>query len=271
MSRAPLIDTHAHLTDTRFVGDIDSVLERAQQAGLVSALIVGTSAATSRSVLELCSLHAWLYPAVGLHPCHLLDEPIELAWPAIEQMARLPEVRALGETGLDNYWKEVPLQLQKESLIRHLDLARELGKPVVLHCREAADDLLPLLEDRALRLGPVRGVLHSFAGTAEEARRGLAAGLHLSFSGMITYPKNESLRAVAATVPADRLLIETDAPYLSPQAWRSKRNEPAYVAATCEALARCRGQSLAEVAQQTTANARALFRMDPQTDRDLPK
>ena len=270
MSRAPLIDTHAHLTDTRFEGEIATVLERAQKAGVVSALIVGTSAATSQSVLELCSRHAWLYPAVGLHPCHLLDEPIELAWPAIEQMARLPVVRAIGETGLDNYWKEVPLLLQQESLIRHLDLARELGKPVVLHCREAANDLLPMLEDRAQRLGPVLGVLHSFAGTAEEARRGLAAGLHLSFSGMITYPKNEALREVAATVPADRLLIETDAPYLSPQAWRSKRNEPAYVAATCEALARCRGQSVAEVARQTTANARALFKMDPQSDPDRP-
>lgn len=266
----PLIDTHAHLADAKFAEDIEDVLQRARQAGVVALLIVGTSVSTSRSVLELCSRHPGLFPTVGLHPCHLLDEPFEDAWLEIEQMARLPSVRALGETGLDNYWKEVPPDLQQKSLIRHLELARQLGKPVVLHCREAADDLLPILEDQASRFGPISGVLHSFAGTEEEARRGLAAGLHLSFSGMITYPKNEMLRQVAASVPDDRLLIETDAPYLAPQTWRSKRNEPAYVWATCETLARCRGQKMSEVAMKTTSNAQALFKMGPQSVLDRP-
>lgn len=261
MSLPPLVDTHSHLTDPRYCGDFTAIVMRARQAGLVAALVVGTTAANSRQCIELCAEHDWLFPTVGLHPCHLHDEPLEAAWREVEVMAELPAVRALGETGLDNYWKEVPLGLQQEALSRHLDLGRRLGKPVILHCREAAESLLGMVEEAA-RAGPVSGVWHSFAGTLAEARRGLAAGLHISFSGMITYPRNEELRRVAAEMPADRILIETDAPYLAPQPWRGKRNEPAFVAATCEALARARGSTTIEAASLTTANACRLFRLD---------
>lgn len=262
MIRPPLVDTHSHLTDIRFSEDFSAVVDRARQAGVVGALVVGTTAANSRQCIDLCAGHEWLFPTTGMHPCHLQDEPFEAAWREVEEMAALPQVRGLGETGLDNYWKEVPLELQREGLRRHLDLGRRLGKPVILHCREAAEALLEMVEEAA-KAGPVSGVLHSFAGTLAEARRGLAAGLHISFSGMITYPKNEELRRVAAEIPADRVLIETDAPYLSPQPWRGKRNEPSFVAATCEALARARGCTITEASTLTMANACRLFRLDP--------
>lgn len=270
MNPPPLVDTHCHLTDHRFCGDFDEMMARARQAGLVGALVVGTTAANCRQGIELCGRHGWLFPTAGLHPCNLLDEPFDLAWREVEAMAALPEVRALGETGLDNYWKEVPPALQVESLRRHLDLGRRLGKPVILHCREAAEELLGIIEGSAAA-GPVSGVLHSFAGTMQEARRGLEAGLHVSFSGMITYPKGEELRRVAGAIPADRILVETDAPYLPPQPWRGKRNEPSHVAATCETLARARGISHAEAAALTTANAFELFRLGSPPNPGLPK
>ncbi|MFM7541396.1 MAG: TatD family hydrolase [Planctomycetota bacterium] len=257
-----LVDSHCHLTDPRLRDEIAPVAERAHQAGLVAAIVVGTSAANSHECVELCEGSDWMFPTAGLHPCHLLEEPFEPAWGKVESLARLGVVRALGETGLDNYWKEVPLDLQEDSLRRHLSLSRELDKPVILHCRDAADRLLLILGEAA-RSGPVSGVLHSFAGTEREAEAGLAAGLHLSFSGIITYPKNENLRRVAAVIPNDRILIETDAPYLAPQPWRGKRNEPSHMVATCEALARARGQTFAEVAALTTANAFRLFRLGP--------
>ena len=262
MTRPLLVDTHSHLTDLRFLGDFPAVVDRARQAGLVGAMVVGTTAANSRRCIDLCAGQDWLFPTVGMHPCHLQDEPFEASWREVQEMAALPEVRALGETGLDNYWKEVPMELQREGLRRHLELGCRLGKPVILHCREAAEQLLEMVEEAA-KAGPVAGVLHSFAGTLAEARRGLAAGLHISFSGMITYPKNEELRRIAAEVPSDRLLIETDAPYLSPQPWRGKRNEPAFVAATCEVLAKTRGWTISETSKLTTANACNLFSLDP--------
>jgi TatD DNase family protein len=171
-----------------------------------------------------------------------------------------PQVVALGETGLDLHWKDTPLPLQQDYFDRHIRRSQQTGLPLVIHLRETAAEILAMLREARQR-GPLRGVMHSFTGTAEQAEAFLALGMHISFAGMVTYKKSNDLRAVAATIPADRLLVETDSPYLSPEPFRGKRpNEPARVVHTAECLAQVRGVMLDDFARQTTANALALFR-----------
>ena len=168
---------------------------------------------------------------------------------------------AVGETGLDRYWDRAPFAKQEEFFARHLELARKRGKPVVIHCREAEADVAAMLRTQFERHGPIRGVMHSYTGDAATARACLDMGLHVSFAGMVTFKTAGDLRAVAKTIPADRILVETDCPYLAPQAVRGKRNEPAYVVQTATMLAAERGESFDDFARQTTANAKALFGM----------
>jgi TatD DNase family protein len=255
----PLVDTHVHLDDSRLRGDWEGVLGRSREAGVVQVVAIGTTAAGSAAVVELSRAHRGIFAAVGVHP-NEAAEAAEADWSAIVELAECPEVVAIGETGLDRYWDQTPFALQQEWFDRHLELAHRLDRPVVIHCRDCARELI----DQLRGLGrPVRGVQHSFTGTWEDARAFLDLGLHLSFAGMLTYTNKalDALRDVAARVPLERILIETDSPYLSPHPFRGKTNEPARVALTAGRLAELRGLRAEEIAHITTDNARSLFRL----------
>jgi TatD DNase family protein len=253
-----LIDTHAHLDDERFAADLPAVLERAAGAGVARVVVVATTAAASRVCVDLAARHAPLFATVGIQPNHVA-EAAPTDWDEVVRLATAAKVVALGETGLDRYWDRAPFPLQEDYFARHLDLARRHNRPVVIHCREAEADVVRMLRADYDRHGPVRGVMHSFTGDLETARACLAMGLFISFAGMVTYKNAQALRDVAKDVPAERLLVETDSPYLAPVPERGKRNEPAFVAHTAALLARERGVEPEALARDTTRNARALF------------
>jgi TatD DNase family protein len=237
------------------------VLERAAAAGVARVVTIGVDAATSRAALALARRYPALAAAAAIQPNHAAEAgPGD--WDAIVAMAADPLAVAVGETGLDRYWDRAPFALQEDYFARHFDLARRLGKPVVIHCREAGADVVRMLRDEFDRHGPVRGVMHSFTGDAATAAACLAMGLHVSFAGMLTYKTAADLRTVAATVPLDRLLVETDSPYLAPVPVRGKRNEPAYVAHTAACLAGLHGVPAETIAEHTTRNALGLFRCE---------
>jgi TatD DNase family protein len=254
-----LVDSHAHLDDPQLRADLDGVLDRARQAGVGQVVAIGTTAIGSAAVLELARSHRGVYAAVGVHP-NDAAEASDGDWPAIIAVAGRPGVVALGETGLDRYWKRTPFDRQQEWFDRHLTLAHQHDLPVVIHCRDCHPELIEQLT--GLRR-PVRGVQHSFTGTWDDAQALLAVGLHLSFAGMVTYANKslDSLREVAARVPLDRILVETDSPYLSPHPYRGQTNEPARVVLTARRLAELHGISLEQFARITTGNARSLFRL----------
>lgn len=255
-----LIDTHAHLDDERFKDDLPAVLERATAAGIEHILTIGIDVATSEASVRLAEAHPALSAVVGIQPNHVAEMQ-STDWERILELATHPRVVAIGESGLDRYWDRAPFPLQEEFFGRHLDLARRLDKPIVIHCREAEADTVRMLRAEFDRNGPIRGVMHSFAGDLATARACWEMGLHISFAGMLTFMNNDALRKVAAEVPGDRLLIETDSPYLTPMPFRGKRNEPAYVAYTAACLAEVRKVAAHEIAERTTLNARQLFRL----------
>ncbi len=257
----PWIDTHAHLDEERFRADLPDVLERAKRAGLTRVLAVATTAPSSHACVQLAEGNAMLRPSVGLHPNHVAESDAG-AWDEILALAKHPCVVALGETGLDRHWNYTPFPQQEEFFARHLALSRELKLPVIIHCREADADVARMLRDDFDRHGPIRAVLHSFSGDAAFAQECLQMGLYISFAGMLTYKNATALREVAATIPLDRLLVETDAPYLSPVPMRGQRNEPAHVVHTAACLAQCVGVAPGVLAEQTTRNAHALFNLD---------
>jgi TatD DNase family protein len=254
-----LIDTHVHLDEEAFRPDRDEVVARAATAGVVSMITIGISAATSRAAVELAQSCPSVYAAVAIQP-NYVSQAAPGDWDLIQELATQPKVVAVGETGLDRYWDYAPFDLQVEFFDKHLELAKRLDLPFIVHCREAESDVVAQLR-RAAGGGQLRGVMHSFAGDAETAHDCVELGMHISFAGMVTFKKNDALRAVAAQVPLDRLLVETDAPYLAPTPFRGKRNEPAYVRNTAETLASVRNLSLEEIARVTTDNARRLFRL----------
>ena len=257
----PLVDTHAHLDDPRLRARLAAVLESARAAGVVQVVAIGTTAGDSGSVVALAREHPGVFASVGIHP----NEAAEAApgdWDRVVALASEPGVVAIGETGLDRHWDRTPFDLQQDFFGRHLALAHDLGLPVVIHSRDCHRDIV---EQLAALGRPVSGVLHSFTGTWAEAEEVLALGLHVSFAGMLTFTSKslDPLREAAARIPLDRLLVETDSPYLSPHPFRGKENEPARVALTAAKLAEVRGTSLAEVAGAATANARRLFSIPP--------
>jgi len=254
-----LVDTHAHLQWPSLLADVDAVLARAHDAGVRRILTLGTDPASCRAAVDLAERHAGVYAAVGVHPGDVADD----AGAALDSLAPLldhPRVVAIGETGLDYYHDDNPPRaLQRASFERHLDLAARIGKPICIHSRESGDDVLRLLEAWA---GRVTAVLHCYTGDLATARRALALGCYLSFAGNATYPKLRGLLAVAAAIPADRLLLETDAPFLAPQPRRGRRNEPANVVYTYEAIAAARGATRAALGALVGANAARLFQWD---------
>ncbi len=259
-----LIDTHVHLDDEQLRESVAAVLERARQAGVEQWIAIGTTLASSQACLELARRHSGVFASVGIHPNHC-HEAAESDWVRIAELASNPGVVALGETGLDRYWDDAPFELQEEYFDRHLALSQATGLPVVVHLRDCEPDILRSLR-AARERGELRGVMHSFSGTLATAKECLELGLYISFSGMVTYKKSDALREVAAAIPGDRLLLETDAPYLSPHPCRSQRpNEPALMVHTAACVAEVRGVELVTMAGQTTANARRLFGL-PEVD-----
>ncbi len=255
-----LIDTHAHLDQDDFDADREAVIERARQAGVEAIVTIGITAQSSQACVELAARHADIWAAVGIQPNHTAETATG-DWDAIVALSQASRVVALGETGLDRYWDRSPFATQQDYFDRHLQLAQQIGRPVVIHTRDCDADVLVMLR-AARQRGKVTGVMHSFTGAAETAAECVELGLYVSFAGMVTFKKSVELRAVAASIPAERILIETDSPYLSPQPLRGRRNEPAHLVHTAACLAEVRGQSAEDFAAQTTANARALFGLE---------
>lgn len=251
-------DTHAHLQEPEFDADRDAVLTRARAAGVEAFLCVGITAASSAAAVRLAQSHPDVYAAVGIQPNYTAEAGPD-DWQQIVALAEHPRVVAIGETGLDRHWDYAPIAQQCDYFARHIALARQRDLPLVIHCREAAGDLLPMLREAAAA-GPLRAVMHSFSEEAAVAAEVLALGLYVSFAGAVTYTNKKfaPLREVAKSMPGDRLLIETDSPYLTPQPLRGKqsRNEPAWIVHTAECLAALRGVPPAEFAAQSTRNAR---------------
>jgi TatD DNase family protein len=266
-----LIDTHAHLDEEAFRPDRSDVIARAKEAGLEFVVTIGTTAASSREAVEIAQTDPSVHAAVGIQP-NYVSAAMPGDWEIIEKLATRPKVVAIGETGLDRYWDHAPFALQAEFFEKHIELARRHNLPFVVHCREAERDVVAQLKSAAVS-GPLCGVMHSFSGDADTALACVELGLYISFAGMLTFKKNDALRAVAAQVPLDRLLIETDAPYIAPVPYRGKRNEPAYVRHTAECLATVRNMTLAEIAELTAANARRLFPflVEGSTSQPLPR
>lgn len=250
------IDTHAHLTAEAFDADRPAVLERARLAGVGQVICIGDDAASSRAGVELAEASSGVYAAVGIHP-HSADEADDEALAVIERLAGEGKVAAIGETGLDYHYDHAPRAAQQAAFRRHIRLARRVGLPLVVHNRKADKDVLRLLEEEGA--AEVGGVLHCFWSGAETALRALELGFFLGVGGPVTFKSADELRAVLRALPADRLLVETDAPYLAPVPYRGRRNEPAYAAEAGRALAELLGMPEEELAAQTTANARRLF------------
>jgi TatD DNase family protein len=240
-----------------FDRDRDLVLERAAEAGLTAVIAVGTTLADCRKAVALAGRHPLLYAAVGIHP-HEAKGIDAGTYDALRLLARRDKVVAVGEIGLDFHYDHSPREVQLRRFVEQLDLAEELDLPVIIHDREAHAETLEILRSRN---GRPRGVFHCFSGDLAMARECLDMGFHLSVAGPVTYPKADQLRDVAREIPLERLLIETDAPYLAPQTHRGRRNEPAYVVETAGRLAEIRGLTVGELKRATSANARRLFRI----------
>lgn len=254
----PLFDTHAHLTDSRFTGELEVVAARWREAGVTGVVCAGDTPASSREVLALSRELGDVYAAVGIHP----ESVAEMAAGALEEIRALAgreRVVAIGEIGLDYYWDTATARLQQEIFRRQLELACELGLPVLVHDREAHRDVLEILGEFPELPGVV---MHCFSGDAAMAEECLRRGYLLGVGGTITYPKNGALRETISRVPLERLLLETDCPYLAPQPWRGRRNEPSYLTAVAERLAEIKGTTLKEVGRLTTINAGRFFGLE---------
>ena len=249
-----ITDTHAHIFWTNFDEDRLAVIERAREANVQRMVVVGTDLVTSKQCFELCADHAGLYPTAGIHP-HDAEGVTEEILAEIRALCSRDDCVAVGETGLDYFKEYSPRDKQVTNFRFHLGLARELDKPVIIHCRDAHEDTLRLVQE----FPGVRGVMHCYTMGVEELPGYLEAGLYISFSGVVTYPKNVENRAAAKAVPEDRLLVETDCPFLAPQGKRGKRNEPALVALTLAHIAEERGVDCDALANVTSANAERLF------------
>ena len=253
-----LFDTHAHLDDEQFDVDRAAVVARAEQDGVEAIVAVGTTLAASQKCVELTRQFGLLRAAVGIQPNYVAEAGAE-DWDEIVRLVDHESVVALGETGLDRHWDFSPFELQQEYFDRHLRLSQQRTLPFVVHMRDCDEDILAMLREAHAR-GPLQGVMHSFTGTAAMAAECVAMGLYVSFAGMVTFKKLDALRQVAAGIPAERILIETDSPYLSPHPVRGvRRNEPANLVHTARCLAEVRGETPEQFATQTTANARRLF------------
>ncbi|MBI3302659.1 MAG: TatD family hydrolase [Deltaproteobacteria bacterium] len=255
---AGLVDSHAHIQGSEFAADVAQVIRRAQEAGVEKIVVVGGSGdlSSNQAALELANFSPGLFATVGMHPHDakaVSEEDIE----RLKVLARNPKVVAVGETGLDFYYDHSPREIQIELFCRFIHMARQAGLPIVVHNREAQREVAELIRNEGKR--ELRGVIHCFTGDYEAAKEFLDLGFYLSFTGIITFKNADSLRDVVRKLPLDRILVETDSPYLAPVPHRGKRNEPAFVRFVAETVARVRGVALEEVAHATSLNAQRLF------------
>jgi TatD DNase family protein len=256
-----LIDSHCHLDFPDFAAELDAVVGRARAAGIERMVTISTRVARQNDVLGIAERFPDVFCSVGTHP-HYAHEELDVTAADLVARTRHAKVVALGEAGLDYHYDNSPREAQERGFRTHIAAARETGLPLVIHSREADDDTARILEEET-KQGAFPAVLHCFTGGLDLARRAVALGHFISFTGILTFKNSDALRAIAAALPADRILVETDAPYLAPGRFRGKRNEPAYVVETAKVLAATRGVSLDEIAKQTTENFFRLFAKVP--------
>jgi TatD DNase family protein len=263
-----LVDSHCHLDFPELETDLDGVLVRAQSAGVGLMVTISTRVRRFDEVLAIAEGHNQVFCSVGTHPHHAAEEP-DVTADELIALASHPKVVAIGEAGLDYHYDRSPRDVQKKSFRTHIAAARKTGLPLVIHAREADADIARILKEETEK-GTFPFVLHCFTSGPELARAGLALGGYVSFSGVLTFKKSEALRDIALAAPYDRLLVETDAPYLAPEPLRGKINEPAFVVRTAARLAAMRGLSEAEMARTTTDNFFRLFRKVPRSALKAP-
>ena len=256
-----LVDHHCHLDFPAFAGDLDSIVGRARAAGVGMLVSISTRIRRFDGLRAIAERYPHVFCSIGTHPHHAHEE-LDISAAELIERARHPKVIAIGEAGLDYHYDFSPRDAQEQGLRTHIAAARETGLPLVIHCRESDADMARILTEES-RDGAFAAVLHCFTGGRELALAGIDLGFYVSFSGILTFKRSDDLRAIAAELPTDRILVETDAPYLAPGLWRGKRNEPAYVAETAHVLAQTRGVSAEEIARQTTENFFRLFAKAP--------
>lgn len=252
-----LIDTHCHLDFPDLANDIDGVIARASAAGVTRMITISTHVKKFGTYRAIAEAHENVFFTVGTHP-HYADQELDVTAEQLVRLADHPKCVGIGEAGLDYHYDKAPRDAQAQGLRTHIAAARITQLPLVIHARAADEDMIRILEDETGK-GAFPAVLHCYSSGLELARRGLALGFYLSMSGILTFKASDELRAIAAAAPLDRLLVETDAPYLAPVPHRGKRNEPAFTRFTAEVLASVKGVSLAEIAGATTRNAERLF------------
>lgn len=253
-----IFDTHTHLNVAQFSEDIPETVAHARDLGVTEMAVVGFDTPTIEKSLELSRDYEEIYSIIGWHPTEAgsYSKAIESD---LQSKLSLPKVVALGEIGLDYYWMEDPKEVQDKVFRRQIAIAREMKLPISVHTRDAIEDTYQILKEE--KIHQVGGIMHSFSGDTEWMARFLELGMHISISGVVTFKKAVEVQAVAAAVPAEKLLIETDAPYLAPVPFRGKRNEPGYTRYVAERVAELRGESMEQVAQVTRQNAHQLFRI----------
>jgi TatD DNase family protein len=256
-----LVDSHCHLDFPDLAADLDGVVNRAREAGIGRMVTISTRVRRLPELLAITDRFGDVFCSVGTHPHHA-DEELDIGTADLVAKSAHPRVVAIGEVGLDYFYDNAPRAAQEQGLRAHIAAARETGLPLVIHSRDADDDMAQILEEE-MGKGAFPAVLHCFTGGPDLARRAIALGLYISFSGILTFKASQPLRDIAASLPVDRILVETDAPYLAPGKYRGKRNEPAYVVETAKTLAETRGVSPAEIADLTTDNFFRLFKKVP--------
>ncbi|WP_042353280.1 TatD family hydrolase [Bacillus massiliigorillae] len=251
-----LFDTHAHLNAEQYEEDLEAVIERAQAEGVSKIVVVGFDKPTITKAMELAESYSFIYASVGWHPVDAIDmTEDDLVW--IEELAAHPKVVALGEMGLDYHWDKSPKEIQKEVFRKQIALAKRVKLPIIIHNREATQDIMNILKEEGAE--EVGGIMHCFSGSAEIAKECIKMNFYISFGGPVTFKNAKNVKEVAAQIPLDRLLVETDCPYLTPHPFRGKRNEPGYVKLVAEQIAELKNLSFEEIANITTENAKKLF------------
>ncbi len=256
-----LVDSHCHLDFPDFADDLDAIIARAAAAGIGRIVTISTRVRQLGGLLAIVDRFPNVYCSVGTHPHHA-DEEDGIATDELIALTKHPKVVALGEAGLDYFYRHGSPEAQARGFRAHIAAARATGLPLVIHTRDADDDCRRILEDEMAK-GSFRAVLHCYTGGRELAMKAIALGLSISFTGILTFKKSQGLRDLAAELPADRIMVETDAPYLAPGKFRGKRNEPAYVIETAKVMADTRGVSLEEISHRTTENFFRLFSKVP--------
>jgi TatD DNase family protein len=259
-----LVDSHCHLDFPDFADDLDAIVARAEAVGVGRIVTISTRVRKIDMLLGITARFPNVYCSVGTHP-HNADEEDGITPNELISLTRHPKVVALGEAGLDNFYKDGSPEAQERGFRAHISAARATGLPLVIHTREADEACGRILEDEIAK-GPFKAVLHCYTGGRELALKAIGLGLSISFTGILTFKNSQAIRDIAAELPADRIMVETDAPYLAPGKFRGKRNEPSFVVETAKVLAETRGVSLDQIAQQTTENFFRLFSKVPRPD-----